>query len=295
MIIIQMSGGLGNQMFQYALYLKLKSLGRTVRFDDVTTYRLDNARPIQLAVFGLTYPRATDEEIRDITDSFMDLSNRIRRRFTGRKSLEYYEKDGCFDPKILEMRDGYLIGNFQSEKYFEDIRDDVRSAFRFDDLNFSDETRDMKRRIRSEKGEPVCIHVRRGDYLKSDNVYGGICTDAYYEAAMNYMRERHPGCVFYLFTDDSRWADTFVESHREMGVVPVTCSEEYTGYQDMYLISYCRHHIIANSTFSWWGWWLRKEKGGEVIAPSRWLNNGRCADIFTPGMIRMNEQGIIES
>ena len=291
MLIIQMSGGLGNQMFQYALYLKLKKLGRTVKFDDETTYALDNARPIQLAVFGLSYPSASDSEIRDITDSYMDLSSRLRRRFTGRHSLEYFEKDGRFDPHILEMKDGYLVGNFQSEKYFIDIRDDVYSAFRFDTLTFSDAAKDMKKRILESSGDPVCIHVRRGDYLTSNRVYGGICTDAYYNAAMEYMRERHPGCVFYLFTDDSYWAESFVESHSDMEVVPVTFSEEYTGYQDMYLISRCRHHIIANSTFSWWGWWLRRERDGEVIAPSRWLNNDRCADILTDEMIRIDGKG----
>ncbi len=280
-------------MFQYALYLKLKKMGRLVKFDDVTTYKLDNARPIQLAVFGITYPRASEEEIRDITDSHMDMGSRIKRRFTGRQSLEYVEKDGCFDPEILDVRDAYLVGNFQSEKYFADIRDDVMSAFRFDPMLFSDATKDMKRRIAEESEEPVCIHVRRGDYLKADRVYGGICTEDYYRTAMKYMQEHHPGCVFYLFTDDVHWADFFVEEHSDMKVVPVTCSEAYTGYQDMYLISRCRHHIIANSTFSWWGWWLRKIRDGEVIAPAKWLNNGKCADILTDDMIRIDGRGEI--
>ena len=93
MIIIRMTGGLGNQMFQYALYLKLCSMGREVKFDDITEYELDNARPVMLWAFGLTYPRADQEEINKITDGFLNLSHRIRRKLFGRKSLEYQEKD----------------------------------------------------------------------------------------------------------------------------------------------------------------------------------------------------------
>ena len=96
-----MSGGLGNQMFQYALYLKLKKLGREVKFDDETSYELDNARPIQLAVFGITYPRATRQEVTDMRDSSPLWRDRIRRKLHGRNLKQYTEEDYSFDEHVL--------------------------------------------------------------------------------------------------------------------------------------------------------------------------------------------------
>ena len=87
MNIIRMSGGIGNQMFQYALYLKLVSLGKEVKFDDVTEYELDNARPIMLSVFGIDYPKASREELVELTDASMDFLSRVRRKIFGRKKL----------------------------------------------------------------------------------------------------------------------------------------------------------------------------------------------------------------
>ena len=89
MNIIRMTGGMGNQMFQYALYLKLVSMKKEVKFDDITEYELSNARPIMLWCFGIDYPKASREEINEITDGVMKLSHRIRRKLFGRKSLEY--------------------------------------------------------------------------------------------------------------------------------------------------------------------------------------------------------------
>ena len=110
MNIIRMSGGIGNQMFQYALYLKLVSLGKDVKFDDVTEYELDNARPIMLSVFGIEYPKATREELVEMTDASMDFLSRVRRKLLGRKSGEYHEASIDYDEKVLEAEDAYLCG-----------------------------------------------------------------------------------------------------------------------------------------------------------------------------------------
>ena len=104
MNIIRMTGGLGNQMFQYALYLKLRAMGREVKFDDVTEYRVPDARPIMLWVFGISYPKASAVEINQITDGFLKLSHRIRRKLFGRKSLEYHERDCNFDRQVLDRK-----------------------------------------------------------------------------------------------------------------------------------------------------------------------------------------------
>ena len=132
MVIVQLSGGLGNQMFEYALYLRLKAEGRQVKIDDSTCYGHEGERPLQLGrVFGVTYDRASEEEIRRMTDSLPDPVSRIRRKLLGRKNLSYREADVNFDPEVLKREPVLLEGCFQSERYFAPVADQVREAYRF--------------------------------------------------------------------------------------------------------------------------------------------------------------------
>ena len=289
MIIIQMSGGLGNQMFQYALYLKLKKLGRVVKFDSTSSYIRDNARPIQLAVFNIQYPEATKEELIEMTDSSMLLKDRIRRKLKGRKSKEYREEGFGYDPVVLTQDPAYLVGTFQSELYFQDMKEQIREAFRFDQSVMQQETLAMKDTIKSTTS--VSIHVRRGDYLNAEEVYGEICTDAYYDGAIKYMLEKYPDATFYLFTNDLTWADFFVNARPFANIVVVKDNTEYTGYLDMYLMKHCKHNIIANSSFSWWAAWLNSHQEKTVIAPAKWLNSAECKDIYTDEMTLFDSEG----
>lgn len=289
MIIIQMSGGLGNQMFQYALYLKLKSLGKEVKFDSTSSYIRDNARPVQLAVFDIQYPEATKKELIEMTDSSMMLRDRIRRKLKGRKTKEYKEDGFGYDPEVLTKDPAYLVGTFQSELYFADIKEQVRQAFRFDHEIMQQETLAMKEAIKDTVS--VSIHVRRGDYLNAEEVYGEICTDAYYDAAIKYMLEKYPDATFYLFTNDLTWADFFVNARPFANIVVVKDNTEYTGYLDMYLMKHCKHNIIANSSFSWWAAWLNNHQDKTVIAPAKWLNSIDCKDIYTEEMTLFDSEG----
>lgn len=314
MVIIRMTGGLGNQMFQYALYLRLCAMGREVKFDDFTEYEGREARPVMLWVFGIDYPKATKEELNTITDGFLKLSHRIRRKLFGRKSLEYHEKDGNFDEQVLKKDPAYLTGYFQSEKYFKDIEDKVRQAFTFSDKIWnepyggeygSDEWKTesvKKRRMEQylkqiESCLSVSVHVRRGDYLENDEVYGGICTEEYYCSALKRMLEAFPDAVFFLFSNDTAWVSKWVkklcgrfELAKDRFVV-VEGTTETTGYFDLLLMSRCRHHILANSSFSWWGAWLNASGGKMVIAPSKWFNNQELHDIYTKDMIQISPEG----
>lgn len=289
MIIIQMSGGLGNQMFQYALYLKLKKLGKEVKFDSTSSYVRDNARPIQLAVFNIHYPEATKEELIEMTDSSMHLRDRVRRKLMGRKSKEYREEGFGYDPVVLTQDPAYLVGTFQSELYFQDIKEQVREAFRFDQSVMQQETLSMKDTIQNTTS--ISIHVRRGDYLNAEEVYGEICTDAYYDGAIKYMLEKYPDATFYLFTNDLTWADFFVNARPFANIVVVKDNTEYTGYLDMYLMKHCKHNIIANSSFSWWAAWLNSHQEKTVIAPAKWLNSAECKDIYTDEMTLFDSEG----
>ena len=299
MIIIRMTGGLGNQMFQYALYLKLCSMGREVKFDDITEYELPNARPVMLWVFGISYPKATKDEVDRITDGYLKLTHKIRRKLFGRKSLEYPEKDCNYDEQVLQRDPAYLTGYFQSEKYFQGVEDTVRRAFTFTDRIWKKLDRVTKNKINDylkqiQGSNSVSVHVRRGDYLEEDGIYGGICTEEYYKRAIAYMEMCFSDVRFYLFSNEPLWVKDWIcrnygENTGRFVVVEGTAEE--TGYLDLFLMSQCKSHIIANSSFSWWGAWLGSSKDKKVIAPASWVNGRQQRDIYTDGMIRITAEG----
>lgn len=299
MIIIRMTGGLGNQMFQYALYLKLLSMGKEVKFDDMTEYKLDNARPIMLWAFGIDYPKASQYEIDKITDGFLKLSHRIRRKLFGRKTFKYEEKDCNFDALVLQKDPAYLIGYFQSECYFKDIKERIRKAFCFDSVIFDNVPEEIENKIKIyqmniKNDLSVSLHIRRGDYLENNEVYGGNCTQEYYSKAISVIKEKYQEAVFYVFSNDEAWADDWCkeqETQYQNKFVLVTGVTEEMGYLDLYLMSKCKHHIVANSSFSWWGAYLNSDKEKCVIAPARWFNNQDCRDIYTEEMIKITSEG----
>lgn len=311
MNIIRMSGGLGNQMFQYALYMKLCSLGKEVKFDDINEYRSDSTRPIMLALFGIDYPRATWDEINEFTDGSMKPLKRIRRKLFGRRAIEYYE-EGFYDPRVLSYDSMYLRGNFQSEKYFEDIKDEVRALYKFPDLE------DMHLPVKLYKSTRECldaiedtaavgIHMYRSDSRLDEELYEGICTEKYYEGAVRFIQEKCPDAVFYVFSNEPKWVkgwvDHLVESQIKEGMgreeikameerfVLVEANTEYTGYLDMMLMSKCRHNIISNSSFSWWAAWINDNPDKLVVAPDRWVNDKDSEDVYTKGMVLINSKG----
>ena len=295
MIIIRMTGGLGNQMFQYALYLKLRAMGKEVKMDDFTEYEGREARPLSLWAFGIEYDRASREELCRMTDGFMDPVSRIRRKLFGRKSLEYMEKDCNFDPEILNRDPAYLTGYFQSEKYFADIEEEVRQAFRFSERIWEGIPSQLLERIRSYEQQikttmAVSVHIRRGDYLQNEEAYGGICTEQYYKTAVEYVRKRQQDASFFVFTNDPDYAGEWILKNfgqEKERFVLIEGTQEENGYLDLYLMSLCRHHILANSSFSWWGAYLNPSREKMVIVPHKWFGNQECRDIYMENMIRI--------
>lgn len=311
MNIIRMSGGLGNQMFQYALYRKLKSLGKEVKFDDINEYRDDNAKPIMLAVFGIEITRATWDEINAFTDGSMDFTKRLRRRIFGRRAIEYRE-EGFYDPQVLSFDSMYLRGGFQSERYFADIKEEIRGIYRFpalETMHLPDKlyqiTMDCLVQIQSTNA--VSIHIRRSDSRQNEELYEGICTEKYYDGAVRYLLKKHPDAVFYIFSNEPKWVKNWVDglienqitedmSGREIEAVAgkfvmIEANTEYTAYLDMYLMTKCRHNILCNSSFSWWGAWLNEYENKIVVAPDRWMNHTDSMDVYTDDMILVNALG----
>ncbi len=287
MVGIQLSGGLGNQMFQYALYVKLRSLGKEVKIDDFTCYG-PGTRPLQLDIFGLEWERMSPGEYIALTDSDLHFFSRVRRKIFGRRDHSYRETGSGYDPEVFRRDSVLLKGYFQSEKYFEGVEGEVRQAFRFRNLTLTEEGEGYKRRIRQTPS--VAVHFRRGDYLDERHnwLYGGICDDGYYDRAMREMERRVPGAVFFFFSNDPEWVRAHYQPPgTESNRVVVRGAGEGDGYRDLYLMSLCKHQIIANSSFSWWGQWLNGNPEKHVIAPARWQNGSDCQDIYTKQMIRI--------
>ena len=323
---MQMSGGLGNQMFQYALGRKLETLGRQVVWDEDTEYRPAGNQPesgvtesgavlrpkMLEQTFGIRCRKASEADLTAMKDADLHLVSRVRRKLFGRHSLEVRDKDFCFDPAFLEREDGYYTGCFQSARYFEGAEEQIRAAFQFreDILENRPEALALSKQILKEKNS-VAVHLRFGDYIAKAEVYGGICTAEYYEAAVRLVSRLCPGAVFYVFSNDEKLAAEWIRTMEEkqaisesLQFVPVCGQDEDHGDIDLYLMHLCRHFIIANSSFSWWGAWLGKNREGIsappkehlVIAPSLWIRfkdgsePGRT-DIFTEDMIRINPAG----
>ncbi|MBE5842617.1 MAG: alpha-1,2-fucosyltransferase [Butyrivibrio sp.] len=289
MIIIRLKGGLGNQMFQYALYLQLKALGKEVKMDEVSGFKDDPQRdPALYDMFGITYDKASAEEVTEITDSYMDFMSRVKRKLFGRHSAEYQDNTGNFDPKVLEMDRAYLNGYFQSDKYFtdKDVLKQLRREFeiRPEDCLTTGESWELYRMIR--QTHSVSIHVRRGDYLEPGTIetFGGICDDDYYKRAIDRMISQDPDAEFFVFTSDKEWCSQNVSGDR---FHYVDTGEEKEDAADLLLMSLCKHHILANSSFSWWSAWMNDSPEKTVLVPPKWLNNKPMEDIYTDRMIRV--------
>ena len=301
MIIIQMAGGLGNQMFQYALYKQLTGMGKTVKMDDEAGFREDAQRNPALAAFGIAYERASRQEIEEMTDSSMAFTARVRRKLFGRQRRAYFEENKCFQPKIFDWDDIYLEGYWQSEKYFRDVGNLLKKEFSLESVRrnrdngygLSEEAERYLNRI--EQGESVSIHVRRGDYLLPQNqdLFVNICTDMYYENAVKKMMESRPDCTFYLFTNDNQWAAERLRERKDFPIVLVELPGN-RDYETLMLMSRCRHNILANSSFSWWASYLNDNPDKQVIAPAEWMNGWDCSDIYRADMIRIGA-GISEA
>ena len=284
MNIIRLTGGLGNQMFQYALYLNFINKNIECKFEDWTEYEgKSNARPILLKeAFNITYPVATKEEYIEMTDSYMDFSHRILRKIRGRKTREYCEQTNDFDSAILEKTDSYLTGYFQSEKYFDNIETTVRKSFTFTDA-VNDKCMDLLSGHSEET--KISLHIRRGDYLNIENEFGNICTTEYYQNAVNYICSKVDNPLFLIFSNDIKWTKEWCDSNlSDSNYTVIDNSTEETGYLDMCLMSKCDHNIIANSSFSWWGAYLNNNPQKIVIAPPIWNHVTKQKDIYSSWM-----------
>lgn len=279
--IIRLSGGLGNQMFQYAFGLALERRGARVEYDlsgfDARRHRGETPRDFELQrVFNVPLSLAEGQRVELWSDMNPNLFSRLRRRIAGRKRTHICKHDfGGFDfhPEVWNIPYGYLEGYWQNLAYLSGVEDDIRQAFTFLPTSDSSHAQWLNS---VEETESVAVHIRRGDYLLNPGIHHPLPV-GYYCAAIKKMYSVIENPTFFVFSDDLTWAKANLPLP-DAKFVNGNFGE--TAFRDMHLISRCRHAIIANSSFGWWGAFLNPHPRKQVIVP---------ADYATPGQLAVEE------
>jgi hypothetical protein len=272
MITVKLMGGLGNQMFQYALgrHLAIKNncnLELDINYlkcKDEDNKRYFTEREFQLSHFNITaYLKKNNSGV----------FSKYRFCLIHREEPSKVIESGIsFNPDILNYKGNlYIDGYWQSELYFTDIEEIIRKDFTFNSA-YSPENKQIADLILSDNS--VSLHVRRGDYV-SNPIFSkvlGTCPVSYYQKAVDLVKSEISNPLFFVFSDDILWAKqnlSFINSN----IAYVEINNEMNCHEDLRLMSLCKHNIIANSSFSWWGAWLNASKRKLIIAPERWFND----------------------
>jgi len=257
MITIKLMGGLGNQMFQYAFGFALAKRKKTKLMLDISFFNEINAAT----------PR-----IFELDQLCVSQNNLCKKPF--------YVKIPKIGYKVAQFLN-YFEGYFQSEKYFIDCKDEIRKEFQF------------KEKLQVSEGNTVAVHIRRGDYVKFADIHL-VCNPFYYENAISYIQGKVENPIFYVFSEDIEWCKQNVSFPSDS--VFMSYNPNLPSSYDMQLMSLCKHNIISNSSYSWWAAWLNMNSNKIIVAPDKWLAEGRVytdemvrveSDIYTDTMIRI--------
>lgn len=266
-VVVRLTGGLGNQMFQYAAGLHLASRLSCPVVVDTRVYDTYRLHGYELNAWSISAKPAPAEILKQA--SLLKIRFGEKWPFLLGKERFFKEKSLAFDPAWLQIKTPkWLLGYFQSEQYFAASRAQILKEFSLPQ-QLSEVTQNYQ--IQMASAESVAVHVRRGDYVTNTETMRihGVCSRGYYENACSSIQGRLSNPVFYVFSNDPDWArqnigwperTVFVNSHGNSPAV------------DIALMASCKHHIIANSSFSWWGAWLSANLSGIKIAPSPWFD-----------------------
>ena len=276
MIIIRVMGGLGNQLQQFALYEKLRSLGRDAKLDlswfhrDVQA-KLAAPRELELTRFpGLTIEACTHAE----RDRYLKRGPLAKAWSVVWGESPVFTESEMYHPEIFTFTDKYIEGYFACEKYYADRLETLRTVLSFPlAVREVQRVRNMNLMNEMEERYSVSLHVRRGDYLDAENakLFGGITTDAYYEKAMALFIAREPRTHFYVFSDDLKYVREKYDNEDRFTIVEGNTGRD--SLLDIELMSHCKGNICANSTFSFWGARLNPHPDKIMVRPLVMRNN----------------------
>lgn len=277
MVITNIIGGLGNQMFQYAVGQAISLMhGVPLRLDIscFSSYGLHQGFELH-RIFNCSAEIANETDVFDIL-GWQGFSP--ARRILLRRSMAGFRCDEFVVEPYFRYWNGilnvpsncYITGYWQSEAYFLEVAERIRAEFTFK-LPLENKNVELEKQIRN--GNAVSLHVRRGDYVNNPKTAEshGLCSLSYYQAAIRHIAERVKSPFFYVFSDDIAW----VKEHLIIDFPHRLIDQNHgiESYNDMRLMALCKHHIIANSSFSWWGAWLNPNVEKVVVAPKNWFAN----------------------
>jgi len=269
MYVVRLEGGLGNQLFQLAFGMALEAETGTRVLWEGLSYREGADRELVLPLLRGNFPLISRRRFR------LHWPHRLRDRLIGRLVVispgttvsqfpgSDQEKPDCFRPDPP----AYFVGFWQSARYFERVANQVRDAFVFaPPLSLS--SQELLREV--EQKNSVAVHLRRGDYhgIASVREKYGVDLSAYYVKGLKHFTDSLDDPHFFLFSDDPGW----VRDHFPMPVSSTLVDFEKPDWEDLHLMSRCRHNLTANSTFSWWSAWLNPNPEKIVVSPQRWYN-----------------------
>ncbi|WP_026969087.1 alpha-1,2-fucosyltransferase [Algoriphagus terrigena] len=278
-------GGLGNQMFQYALAISMDANGIPTKISvndfllnrHYQGFELVKAFNVPLPIFD----RMKASIMTKVRPLFVDtnpglVKNTLSRLFLKGNNIFQEKMEYHYDEEVLRQSSSFLIGTWQSPRYFESQQQLIREVFNFnkphDDINMQ-----MSGEIANSNA--VAVHVRRGFYLEPTLTRSRMVIDSsdYYYKAFDVISEQVDNPVFYVFSDDIEWAKRNLRGRK---FVFVSHNKGANSYLDMYLMSLCKHFIIANSAFSWWPAWLSANENKIVVLPKPWIRETDCPSIY---------------
>jgi hypothetical protein len=295
MDVVLIFNGLGNQMSQYAFYLKKRQISGSARFTFLKkSAKVHNGYELD-KVFGIKKKATVGDKIvyfiyLVITYSKLAAILQPIVRLSGLLGLAVINEndDYTFHPKLLQPSRGikYYVGGWHSEKYFIDVKDKVLHEFQFDYRKIGTANMEVLAKIRASNS--VSVHVRRGDFLDPENYqkFGSICTLDYFLSAIRKMRSLVDNPHFFFFTNDFPWViDNFVGDDFTM----VNINFAGDSWKDMLLISNCSHNINSNGSFSWWSSYLNKNTDKIVIVPKNFIANKYIEDVYPEDWIQLSD------
>jgi hypothetical protein len=269
MIVSRITGGLGNQMFQYAIAKSIAKKRNDTFKLDIAFYPKQSLRKYELNQFSIEGDISLENENKELSGGegiFFKIKRKIG--FHPQRPESYFpEKEtSIFDKEVFKYKDNiYLDGYWQNEAYFKDIRTELLKDFTLKN-KISDKAKKYLDDIKNRQS--VSIHIRRGDYITNSHTNGihGSCDLNHYKKAVTYVRKNIKNPIFYIFSDDISWCEenfNFLDGK-------VFINDTKNAFEDLELMKNCKHNIIANSTFSWWGAWLNESERKIVLSPSVW-------------------------
>lgn len=279
MICVQLNGGLGNQMFQYAFGRALAYKNRTELILDTSQLKNKNftagitPRSYELNIFQLKAREATNNDIKRIKPLFYRIANILafKTGFEGIQTSKYFiEKKFSFNESIEKIgKECFLAGYWQSFRYFQKIESLIQEDFKFQP---SLDNKNMRLLKIIKNQNSIGVHIRRSDFVnnKKHNVHGA-CSNEYYKMAIENITKKISSPYYYIFSDDIDWVRENLKLQYPHKYVSGNLGNR--SYNDMQLLSNCKHNIIANSSFSWWAAWLNPNPQKIIIAPKQWFSN----------------------